>query len=83
MQEVVPPTWGSSKQLLKKHKIHKFRERCVLKLKRVAMANILRIYLILNVACFYSLEMFLCYYYSILSYISIILALGRQLYGKK
>lgn len=58
MQEVVPPTWGSSKQLLKKHKIHKFRERCVLKLKRVAMANILRIYLILNVACFYSLEMF-------------------------
>ena len=44
--------------MLKKHKTIKYKGRCVLKLKKVAMAIIVRTHLTSNVACFYSLEMF-------------------------
>jgi hypothetical protein len=83
MREVVHPTWGLRNQLLKKHKTLKFRERCVLKLEKVAMAIIVRIHLTSIVACFYTLETFLRYSSSILGYISIILAISRQMYEKR
>ena len=52
----------------------------MLKLKKVAMANVMSPYLTLIVACVYSLEMSLWYSSRILGCISITLALGRQLY---
>ena len=62
-----------------KHKTFEFGVRDVLKLKKVEMANIMSPNLTLIVACVYSLEIFLWYSSSILGYISITLALVRQL----
>lgn len=79
MKKVVLPTCGLRNHMLKKHKTLKFGKKVVLKLKKVVMPNILSLHLTLIATCFCSLEMLSCSSSSILSYISITLALGRQI----